>query len=219
MKATFYVEVLSSWCYWAEPAWAEFQSRFAGRVECDWKIALMSPGDFPVSQAQCDWFYRRSGTIMRSPFMLNSGWMEPERAGHYNAPNLVAEAARDYPGGKSDKVRLEISHAAVREGQKMGDIALAAAVGAKVLGIDPSALRKSAESPEIKARVEASTAVFHAHQLTQRPAFILEDSIGDKAVFSGLVSVEVLATTAEAMLADTAGYAAAAAHLGKPPTQ
>src|SRR5262249_26457079 len=69
MKITYYLEVTSSWCYWAEPAWAELKQRFVGRVEFDWKIALMPSETFPVSRSQCEWFYRRSGTIMRSPFM------------------------------------------------------------------------------------------------------------------------------------------------------
>jgi predicted DsbA family dithiol-disulfide isomerase len=53
MKVTFYLEVISSWCHWAEPAWAELKSRYAGRVEFEWKIALMRPEDFPVSRSQC----------------------------------------------------------------------------------------------------------------------------------------------------------------------
>ena len=69
LTLTYYLEILSSWCHWAEPAWAELKARYAGRVQFDWRIALMNPGDFPVSRAQCDWFYRRSGTIMRSPVM------------------------------------------------------------------------------------------------------------------------------------------------------
>ena len=78
-------------------------------------------------------------------------------------------------------------------------------------------LRARAESPEVKARVEASTAEFHAHQITQRPAFVLTDVIGDKAVFSGLVRAEPIAAAIEAMLADTAAYAAHAAHFGQAP--
>ena len=105
MKITYYVEVLSSWCHWVEPVWAELKSRYAGRAEFEWKIALMNPGDFPASQAQCDWFYRRSGgTVMNSPYMLNSGWFEAERQGDYRAPNLVAEAAKDF-GVTDDRVR------------------------------------------------------------------------------------------------------------------
>src|SRR5215216_6924149 len=84
MKVTYYLEVLSSWCHWVEPVWTELKKRYAGRAEFEWKIALMHPGDFPVSQAQCDWFYQRSGgTVMHSPYKLNSDWLEVERKGQY----------------------------------------------------------------------------------------------------------------------------------------
>ena len=42
MKVTYYLEVLSSWCRWVEPVWVELKTRYAGRAEFDWKIALMS---------------------------------------------------------------------------------------------------------------------------------------------------------------------------------
>lgn len=218
MKVTYFVEIFSSWCHWAEPAWAELKNRYAGKVEFTWKIALMRPEDFPVSVAQCEWFYRRSGPIMRSPYMLNAGWMEPERKGHYEAPNLVAEAGKDF-GFSDDRLRLALAHAALREGQKIGDMTTAVAVAAKATGIDAAKLRAKAESAEVAQRVQSSTAEFHAHQITQRPAFVLEDQIADKAVFSGLVRFEPLAATIEAMLADTAAYSAHKAHFGGPPSQ
>jgi len=28
VKVTYYLEVISSWCYWAEPAWAELKRRY-----------------------------------------------------------------------------------------------------------------------------------------------------------------------------------------------
>jgi len=219
MKVTYYLEVLSSWCTWVEPTWAELKSRYAGRAEFEWRIALMHPSDFPTSRAQTDWFYQRSGgTVMRSPFMLNSGWFEAERAGHYEAPNLVAEAARDF-GFSGDEIRLALAHAGVREGQKIGDLATATAVAAKAGGkkLPAKRLRAAAESPAVKARVEASTRDFFAHQINQRPAFVLTDAIGDQAVFSGLVRLEPLVATIDAMLADTAAYAAHKAHHGGPP--
>ena len=216
MKITYYVEVISSWCHWAEPAWAELKTRYAGRVEFAWKIVLMNPGDFPASRQQCDWFYRRSGTIMRSPYMLSSGWLEPERKGLYLAPNFVAEAGRDF-GFTDDRLRLALAHAALREGRKIGDMAEAIAVAAKATGIDSEKLWERAQSREIEARVRASTAEFHALQITQRPAFVLEDPIGDKAVFSGLTAAAPLAATLDAMLADTAAYASHATHFGPPP--
>jgi predicted DsbA family dithiol-disulfide isomerase len=217
LTLTYYLEILSSWCYWSEPAWAELKARYADRVQFVWKIALMNPGDYPVSRAQCDWFYRRSGTIMRSPHMLNSGWLEPERRGIYLAADLVAEAGRDF-GFNDDRLRLALSHASEREGRKLGDMAVSVAVAVAATGLDAAKLRSHAESPEVLARIQTSTAEFHAHQITQRPAFVLTDSIGDKAVFSGLVRAEPIAAAIEAMLADTAAYAAYAAHFGRAPT-
>lgn len=218
MKITYYLEVISSWCYWAEPTWAELKRRYAGRAEFEWKIALMNPEDFPISREQCDWFYRRSGgTVMHSPFMLNSGWFEVDRKGRYEAPNIVAEAARDF-GFTGDEIRLAIAHAALREGQKVGDLATSVAIAAKAGKIDAAKLRAAAESKEVRARLEASTKEFFAHQVNQRPTFVVTDAIGDKAVFSGLVRLEPLVATIEAMLSDTAAYAAHATHHGKPPT-
>lgn len=217
MKITYFLEVLSSWCAWVEPTWTELKQRYAGRAEFEWKIALMKPEGFPTSREQCDWFYRRSGgTVMRSPFMLHSGWLEPERQGRYDAPSLVAEAGKDF-GFTGDELRLALTHAALREGQKIGDLALAAKVAAAATKLNPQELRARAESAEVRARVDASTAEFFAHQIDQRPAFVLTDAIGDKAVFSGLVRLEPLVATIDAMLADTAAYASHAAHFGKPP--
>ena len=212
VKITYYLEILSSWCHWAEPAWAELKARYAGRATFDWKIALLNPGDFPVSRAQCDWYYRRSGgTAMNSAYMLNSGWFEAARKGEYPAPNLVAEAARDL-GAMDDAVRLALTEAALREGRKIGDLGTAVAVAAKAGRLNSKRLRARAESRQVAARVAASTAEFHSHRISQRPAFILQDAIGDKTVFSGLVRIEPLAAAVETMLRDTAAYAAHAAH-------
>lgn len=218
MKITYYLEILSSWCAWAEPMWADLKNRYAGRAEFQWKIALMNPEDFPVSRDQCDWFYRRSGgSVLHSPFMLNSGWFEPDRKGHYEAPNLVAEAGKDF-GFTGDELRLALSHAGVREGRKIGNMDEAIAVAAAATKVKPTELRARAESPEIRARVDASTAEFFSHQVNQRPTFVLQDAIGDKAVFSGLVQGAPLIATIDAMLSDVAAYASHTAHHGKVPT-
>ena len=216
MKLTYFLEVVSSWCYWSEPAWAELKARYAGRVEFGWKIAQMRPGDWPVSREQCDWFYRRSGTVTRSPFMLNSGWFEPVTPGTYPAASFVAEAAKD-SGFTGDAIRLALSHAGVREGQKIGRMEVAVAVAAKAGKLNAKKFRARAESADIATRIDASTKEFFRHQITQRPAFVVEDEIGDKAVFSGLLRLEALAAALEAMLDDTAAYASYQAHFGRPP--
>jgi len=218
MKITYFVEILSSWCHWAEPTWLELKNKYEGRVNFQWKIALMNPGDFPVSRSQCDWFYQRSGTITRSPYKLNSGWFEAERKGIYDAPNHVAEAGKDF-GFTDDRLRHALTLAAVRDGRKIGELSEAIAVAAQAVGIDAAQLRAHAESAEVKERVRASTAEFHALQITQRPAFLIEDAIGDRAVFSGLVALAPLTATIDAMLADTAAYTTHAAHFGSPPKE
>ena len=217
ITCTYYLEVISSWCLWAEPAWAELKQRYARQpVEFTWKIALMDASGLPVSREQCEWFYRRSGTIVRSPFMLNSGWFE-HGVVEYLAPNLVAEAARDF-GVADDRVRLAIAHAAMREGLRVANWQISAEVAAGAAGLGFSALLNKARSPEVEARARATTAEFHALKVSQRPTFVIESNIGDRAVFSGLASIEPLAATIDAMLRDAVAYAAHAAHFDGPPT-
>ncbi len=215
MKVTYYLEVISSWCYWAEPVWADLKRRYENQVEFEWKIALMPPEAYPTSKAQCEWFYRRSGTIMRSPFMLNSGWYEPEIK-QYLIPNFVAEAAKDFDV-TDDRVRLALAHAALREGQKVGRWDVAVEVAAAAAKLDRDALLKRAQWPEVEARARATTAEFHSLQINQRPAFLLENRIGDRAVFSGLARLEPLTAAIDAMLADAAAYTSYTAHFGGPP--
>jgi predicted DsbA family dithiol-disulfide isomerase len=221
MKVTYYLEVTSSWCYWAEPMWAELKRRYEGRAEFAWKIAQMNASDYPGTREQCDWFYRRSGMVMRSPFMLSSGWFEADqiKEGVIVAPNLVAEAARDF-GFDGDEIRLALSTAGERRGEKTLRMDVAVAIAAKAGGkkLDAKKLKARAESAAVRARVVASTKEFFAHQVTQRPTFILEDAIGDKVVFSGLVKLEPIAATIDAMLGDVAAYAAHKAHFGGPPS-
>jgi len=215
IKVTYYLDITSSWCYWAEPAWAELKQRYAkAPVEFDWAIALLDETGMSKSRAQADWFYRRSGTIVRSPFMLNSGWLTHSK--EYFPPNCIAEAAKDF-GVTDDRVRLALMHAAMREGQHIGewDVAIKIAIGAA--GLDSATLLKKAQSPEIEERVRKATADFHALQVTQRPTFLLQNNIGDRAVFSGLVKVAPLAATIDTMLEDAAAYASHAAHFGSPP--
>ncbi len=215
VKVTYYHDVVSSWCYWAEPAWAELKQRYAkAPVEFDWAIALLDEAAMAKSKTQEDWFYRRSGMIMRSPFMLNSGWLTHSK--EYLPPNCVAEAARDF-GFSDDRVRLALMEASMREGQHVGEWDVAVAVAVKCAGLDAAMLLKKAQSPEIEQRVRKTTADFHALQVTQRPAFRLESNIGDRAVFSGLAKAGPIAATIDVMLEDAAAYASHAAHFGTPP--
>jgi predicted DsbA family dithiol-disulfide isomerase len=215
ITVTNYLEVVSSWCFWASSMWAELQERYAGRVEFTWKIAMMDASGFPKSKEQAEWYYRRSGMMMRSPFMLKPGWYEPNLQ-ECTAPNMIAEAARDL-GVTDDRVWLAIMTATVREGARTNDWNISAEIAAKTGNLDKAELLERAHSPEVQARARKSTAEFHALQVTQRPTFVIDSEIGDRAVFSGFAKIAPLATTLDAMLDDAVAYAAHAAHFGEPP--
>lgn len=216
LRITYYLDVVSSWCYWAEPAWAKLKQHYASApVEFNWQIAMIDESGLPKSRAQEDWFFRRSGTIVGSPFMLNSGWVEPG-VKEYLAPNCVAEAARDF-GETGDRVRLALMEAALREGRNVADWNVSVAIAAKTATLDEAALLQRAKSAEVEQRVRAATAQFHALQVTQRPAFVLDNCIGDRAVFSGTWRSEPLIAAVDSMLTDERSYAAWKAHIGDPP--
>jgi predicted DsbA family dithiol-disulfide isomerase len=213
---TYYLDVISSWCFWAEPAWADLKARYANEVKFQWKLALLDQSGLPKSREQEDWFYRRSGTVVRSSFMLSSGWFDPDLK-EYLAPNLVAEAGRDF-GIEDDRIRLALAHAALIDGAKVGDWTVAAQIAATAASLVPEKLLERAQHEPILKRARAATAEFHALQVTQRPTFVIDDEIGDRAVFSGLITTAPLIAAIEAMRSDCAAYASYAAHFGQPPT-
>src|SRR5947207_15096969 len=216
ISVTCYLDVVSSWCFWAEPAWGELKKHYQGKVEFQWKIALMDKTGLPISRKQEEWFYRRSGTLMRSPFLLRTDWYDEPIRAEYLAPNCVAEAAKDF-GITDDRVRLALAYAGLREGKRFGEWEIAAEIGARAGDLDARELRERAQSTAIEKRVRADTAEFHALQVTQRPTFVLDSEIGDRAVFSGFAKLEPIAATIDAMLDDLEAYAAHAAHFGEPP--
>jgi predicted DsbA family dithiol-disulfide isomerase len=215
ITVTDYLEVVSSWCFWSEPTWAELKKRYQGRVEFQWKIALMDPIGLPTSREQEQWFYRRSGMLMRSPFMLNTDWYDASLK-EWLPPNAIAEGAKDF-GVTDDQVRLALSRAALRDGKKVSDWNICAEIAATAAKLDKAKLLEAARSSAVESRLRESTAEFHAMQITQRPAFVIDTEIGDRAIFSGVVRLEPIAATIESMLDDAAFYATHKAHFGDPP--
>jgi predicted DsbA family dithiol-disulfide isomerase len=212
---TYFIDVTSSWCFWTEPTWAELKKRYAGRVDFAWKIALMDASGLPGSREQMEWYYRRSGRMMQSRFMLSSKWYEPGFT-EYVAPNFVAEAAKDF-GVIDDRVRLALAYAALHDGGRVGQWEVAGEIGGKAAGLDPKQLLERAKSPEIEARARGTTAEFHALKVTQRPTFLIDTEVGDRAVLSGLATLPPAVAALDAMLDDIIQYESHAAHFGAPP--
>lgn len=217
VRVTYYLEVISSWCYWAEPAWNELKDRYAGRVDFDWKIALMDQSGLPVSREQLEWFYRRSGTIVRSPFTLNAGWLEMGTK-EYLVPNLVALAAKEL-GAANDRVRLAIAEAAMRHGRKVHTWEACVDIAVKASDLDARQLLERAQSPSTEEKARSTTKEFHSLQVTQRPTFLIENEIGDRAVLSGTWTAAPLIAVIDSHLADQAAYKSWSVHMGTAPTR
>jgi predicted DsbA family dithiol-disulfide isomerase len=215
LTITCYLDVISSWCFWALPTWRKLREEYGERVDFNWKIALMDAIGMPANRAQIEWFYRRSGMLMRSPVMLRSTWYEPGRT-EFLEPNCVAEAARDF-GVVDDRVWMAIATAGLLEGKPFGEWQIVAEIGAKASGVDLAQLLERAKSPEIEERVRKSTAEFHAMRVTQRPTFVIDSPVGDRAIFSGFAKPAPIAATLDAMLEDLHAYQVHAAHFGDPP--
>ncbi|HWH91184.1 MAG TPA: disulfide bond formation protein DsbA, partial [Candidatus Binatia bacterium] len=110
-----------------------------------------------------------------------------------------------------------LCRAELHDGKKIGRWDVAVEVGAHAAGLDLDLLQQCAKSPPIEERVRKSTAEFHALQVNQRPTFVIDTPIGDRAVFSGFAKAAPIAATLDAMWDDIIGYEAYAAHFGDPP--
>lgn len=215
MRVTYFVEVLSSWCHWAESTWEGVKRENAGRAEFVWRLAPMRAEDFPTSREQCDWFYRRSSTVQRAPYVLHSGWLEG--GSDWSVPNRLAEAARR-EGFSGEEVRLALAHAGLREGLPVCRMSVGAEIAARVSGIELRRLVQRADATDVRAALAEGAAEFERLGLRQRPGFLVENSIGDKVTVSGIASALPLLNEAIRTLAmDDQAYLSYRAVHGAPP--
>jgi predicted DsbA family dithiol-disulfide isomerase len=199
VRMRYYVDVMSSWCFYCEPNLRRLREKYGDRLAYEWRIAQVV--DFPKSRAQVEWFYRRSGSI--SGMHLNPSWFaKPEPA--TNA-NLAAEAARE-PGNEDDRVRLALARAALVDGLAIQDRAVAARVAAEAAGMPIDQLMRLMDEPAAAERLAQGEREFAALGVDQRPAFVLRSAIGDVAMFSGVWSFEPLDAAIAAMLSDVSKY-------------
>jgi predicted DsbA family dithiol-disulfide isomerase len=78
-------------------------------------------------------------------------------------------------------------------------------------------LLERARSAAVETRVRAETSDFHSLQVTQRPTFVLDTEIGDRAVLSGFARLLPITSALDMMLDDAEAYSSFAAHFGAPP--
>jgi hypothetical protein len=75
-------------------------------------------------------------------------------------------------------------------------------------GITTEALTNAIDDPALASELQKSLLEFESYRIDQRPALILQSTIGDTAVFSGLYRSEPIFAAFEAMFGDEEKYAA-----------
>ena len=77
LNVTYYLDIISSWCYYSESTWNLLKEKFGDVATFDWQIALIPEKGLPDTREEEEWYYRRSGTMVQWPTMLNGAWWEP----------------------------------------------------------------------------------------------------------------------------------------------
>jgi predicted DsbA family dithiol-disulfide isomerase len=205
LKLTYYVDVLSSWCFVVEPALARLRQTLGQRLDYEWRIAyLFGGGPLGYSAELSAWQYRRNHSV--SGATLNPAWRESLDDTTWFA-DLAAEAARSL-GVTDDSVRLALTNAAFVDGRHMGRRDEAVRVAAEASGRAPAAIERAMDDNAVIERMHATTAEYKGLGVEMLPAFVLRNEIADTVILSGLFRYETLGACAEEMLAAADGYAA-----------
>jgi predicted DsbA family dithiol-disulfide isomerase len=200
----YYLDVMSSWCTYSEPAIAEVRKRFGDDLAYEWRIAAVNYGEPQgYTREAMTWWYARSGSM--SGTKLNAAWLVSPEGTWW--PNLAAEAARSL-GHVDDSVRQALSRAALFDGRPIQQRAVAEEVASRTASIDVGRLRAAMDDPAVAARVRATTAEFRAMPCTMVPTLLLTNTIDDVNMLSGAYRVEHLAACIEQLRADVQAYEA-----------
>lgn len=203
LSLTYYVDVLSSWCFVAERSLASLRDELGDRLALDWRLAfLFNGGPMGYSPQLGAWQYKRLESV--TGVRLNPAWRESANDTTWWA-NLATEAARGL-GVCDDRVRLAISRAAMVEGRHVGrrDEAVAVAVAASALS--SSDLEQEMDHPRTAEKLWNATMEYRLLPVKVQPTFVLRNDVADSAILSGLVGVDALKSCAIEMLTAADSY-------------
>ena len=189
VEIVYYLDVLSSWCCVADRALERIEEKYAGHVLLDWRIAqLFDGGPLPYSREDLRWYYAR--TAKMTGVQLSDAWHDsPESTTKF--ANQAAEAARAL-GAADSRVRRGLSRAAMLEGEPLGRRDVAVREAARLSGFAPERIAELMEAPHVLQRIAQATQEYRDLALPQLPSFVMRNTTGDLAVFSGLYTFESL---------------------------
>ncbi|HEY8296980.1 MAG TPA: DsbA family protein [Candidatus Baltobacteraceae bacterium] len=200
LQLTYYFDVLSQWCHFADKSLDRLRRDFGDRIAVELKIRLLNDGK-PIAYTpeQLAAYYRRSKAI--AGIETTAAWLHPGDSSLY--ANCAVEAVRSL-GGDVESVRRKLSRAALRDGERVGTFDLACALAARLSGFDEQ--RLGAAMRETEPLLRKSTAEFYALPVEVVPTFVLRNAIGDTAILSGLFRYGALAAAAREMIDDADAY-------------
>lgn len=193
----YYVDVMSSWCYVADRAIEKIERKHGESLRLDWRIAqLFDAGPLPYTREALVWYYAR--TAKMTGVQLNDAWHTSADTTTKYA-NQAAEAARAL-GAADSKVRRGLSRAALIDGKPMGVRDRAIEEAARLSGFSAERIAEMMDSGQVGQRIAQTTQEYKDLALPQLPSFVMRNTSGDLAVFSGLYTFESLDSVISEML-------------------
>jgi hypothetical protein len=205
MRATAIFDVLSHWCLVAFDAIDGLRSL---GVPVELVLAPINDGGpLGIPPDSERWFYGR-GTRAYGR-RLRSDWCEHQSVSTWAANAAVlagGELCGDLPA-----VAKAVMSEAMERGALFGREAEVNAFVARIAGVDADAIGRRAAEPRVAAMLHRGNERLAQLGADERPTFVLENAIGDRAVLKGMWQREAVVACAEALAADEAAYAAAGA--------
>jgi predicted DsbA family dithiol-disulfide isomerase len=199
MKLTFFLDVLSLWCFYAMRSVERLEAEFGSRLEVTWKPAPIR-GDRPLGYGSKEnaRFYARAEEITGE--RLDPTWLEGPLTGTREA-NLAALAAA-HLGRTGLEVPAALMRAAMEQGRPVGRRQEAAIVAAQAAGLDPYELEGAMDDEAVIAAFHQGNAEMATFGVDQRPVLVFENVIPDRAILSGVWALEPMRAIVATMLRD-----------------
>jgi len=181
---------------------AAIDKRYGSRVPIIRKIALINDGKpMDAGLEQEKWYYDRCDFVTGRRF--NHNWIEKSGQTTW-VPNAVIQAAENL--GHGDPVREILKKEGLMAGKPILRLEVAIELAAKASGISEAELASAVRDQKTAETLQAGIAEFGRLPADQRPTFLIQSTIEDTALLSGIYRPEPVFAAIDAMISDEDAY-------------
>ncbi|MBV9438968.1 MAG: DsbA family protein [Candidatus Eremiobacteraeota bacterium] len=210
MTVTVFLDVLSHWCYAAQPAVAALQRTLADDMHLEIRFApVFDGGAIDYSAELYEWFYRRGAGAYGT--QLDANWRGGTVTSSRDANAAVAAAIA--LGADPQAVSESFMREVMRDGQPLFTEDAAARSVAAGAALPLERVLRTMRSDEIADELRAANARLAEIGCAERPSWLMVNDNGDRAVLQGVWQAEAILPLARALLEDERAYRRA----GPPP--